>query len=276
MIEHSLIVGMCCYNNSFGLKYIFNNLIEISKNCNKVKFIFCYDDSNDDTLELITNFSSSYNSDIIQNKYHKTESRTNNIANARNTILEHIESNYKDYDFFSMMDTNEYACIGNININILVETFDNTQHWDSISFNREAGYYDYWALSFSPYIYSFFHINNSIKVVKNMRKDFSDILKNNNYIYVYSAFNGFAIYKMNKFIDCRYSSDIDIQLFPIKELHKFCMHNKCKILNNFSNDCEHRKFHLESIKKHNSKILIYNKSLFKKLEIPIPNLRGSA
>ena len=34
--------------------------------------------------------------------------------------------------------------------------------WDCISFNREAGYYDMWALSFIPYVYSFNHFVDAL------------------------------------------------------------------------------------------------------------------
>ena len=53
-----------------------------------------------------------------------------------------------------------------MNLDILCEVFTekNLKKWDSVSFDREDGYYDYWALSFHNFIYSFHHIisNKSI------------------------------------------------------------------------------------------------------------------
>ena len=86
---------------------------------------------------------------------------------------------------------------------------------------------------------------------------------------VHSAFNGFAIYKTSMFLNCSYSSMIHINLFP-KHLIR------CKIVNDFKNDCEHRKFHLEAIKKNGARIMVSPLSIFYKLPVPNPKLRGPA
>ena len=89
----------------------------------------------------------------------------------------------------------------------------------------------------------------------------------NQHIQVYSAFNGFAIYKTHIFIDIIYTSDIDLSLFPGKIIHNKIRSKK--------DDCEHRGFHLRAIKEKNARICIYNKSVFKKINPPL-NLRGPA
>lgn len=53
------------------------------------------------------------------------------------------------------MDNNKYNCVGKINIDILKKSLL-LNNCDSLSFDRVAGYYDTWSLSFNPYIYSFF------------------------------------------------------------------------------------------------------------------------
>jgi hypothetical protein len=281
MDNYSIVIGLCSYNNEKGLPYVFNNLKILSKQFKNTVVVFCYDKSSDNTLELIDMFKKNNDNltiEIIKNNYSRTNLRTNNIANARNSILEFINAKYNTFDLFAMMDCNEYSCIGEIILDTLNDVFTDEMinNWDSVSFNREAGYYDYWALSFSPFIYSLFHCTNDVG--QKMRTCFNDLLNINinKMFYVYSAFNGFAIYKMNKFIDCRYSSNIYLDLFPTEELKKQTEFNECKFINVLRNDCEHRKFHLESIKKHNSKIAIYNKNLFKKIEPPIHGLRGPA
>jgi hypothetical protein len=204
------------------------------------------------------------------------KSRTMRIANARNEILNYIrllETQRIFNKYFIMMDSNEYACVGNINIDALCHALARSDEWDSISFHREAGYYDYWALSFDPYIYSFYHVQNKDETLNNMVDSFTIKLneahESRDLIPVYSAFNGFAIYKTNMFLNCSYSSMIHIHLFP-KELLP------SKILNHFKNDCEHRKFHLEAIKKNGAKIMVSPLSIFYKLPIPDPTLRGPA
>jgi hypothetical protein len=208
-------------------------------------------------------------------------SRTARIALARNGILHVIRGLHKRGFFnkyFIMMDSNEYACVGQINIPTLCSALERSDEWDSVSFNREAGYYDYWALSYDPYIYSIYHVMNKNETIHNIREDFEKKLKyanskndNKNYdfIPVYSSYDGFAIYKSDKFLNCSYSSNIDIRLFPKKLLPP-------KIMNKFTNDCEHRKFHLEAIKKNKARIVVSPLSIFHKLPIRNPRLRGPA
>jgi len=208
-------------------------------------------------------------------------SRTARIAVARNGILNVIRDLHNRgfwNKYFIMMDSNEYACVGKINIPTLRSALERSDEWDSVSFNREAGYYDYWALSYDPYIYSIYHVVNRNETLYNIREDFDKKikyanLKNDNKKYdlipVYSSYNGFAVYKTDKFLNCSYSSNIDIRLFPKKLLPP-------QIINKFTNDCEHRKFHLEAIKKNKARIVVSPLSIFYKLPIRNPALRGPA
>jgi len=208
-------------------------------------------------------------------------SRTARIAVARNGILHVIRSLHSKgfcNEYFIMMDSNEYACVGQINIPTLRSALERSDEWDSVSFNRDAGYYDYWALSYDRYIYSTFHVVNRNETANNMREDFEKKLKyanskNDNkkydFIPVYSSYNGFAVYKTDKFLNCSYSSNIDIRLFPKNLLPR-------QIINKFTNDCEHRKFHLEAIKKNKARIVVSPLSIFYKLPVRNPALRGPA
>jgi hypothetical protein len=216
--------------------------------------------------------------DIIINNKEKSKTRTENIAHARNSLLDVIIEKYSDWKYFIMMDSNEYSCIGNMNLNTLNEVLTREDEWDSISFDREAGYYDTWALSFDPFVYSFNHISNWKEYCERMMIEFSTLLnkyKNelpNEFIEVYSSFNGFAIYKSEKFLNCRYSSNIDLNLFSDKKIE----FENYKKIDELTDDCEHRHFHLEAIKKNNARIKISTKYLFLKLETPIHGLRGPA
>jgi hypothetical protein len=209
--------------------------------------------------------------------------RTARIAVARNGILHVIRDLHKRgfYNkYFIMMDSNEYACVGQINIATLCSALERSDEWDSVSFNREAGYYDFWALSYDKYIYSIYHVANRNETLHNIFMDFEAKLKNAKivqngsnkgyeFIPVYSSYNGFAIYKSDKFLNCSYSSNIDITLFPKRLLPP-------QIMNKFTNDCEHRKFHLEAIKKNKARIVVSPLSIFYKLPIRNPKLRGPA
>jgi hypothetical protein len=304
--NNNCIIGLCVYNNEPGLTSVLSNIIKISESnlFEKITVVAFYDYSSDKSHSIMEKFKSQYSTStciemvIIINKSNASrqmrmdfgnanrvldKNRTARIAIARNGILNYIRAQqasgiYNKY--FIMMDSNEYACVGQINIETLRSALHRSSEWDSVSFDREAGYYDYWALSFDPHIYSFFHVENRNETLNNMVSGFANKLKNAKnvdkrqqqqyyMIPVYSSYNGFAIYKTDMFLNCSYSSEININLFP-KELLPL------KILDNFKNDCEHRKFHLEAIKKNNARIMVSPLSIFYKLPIKNPALRGPA
>ena len=302
------VIGLCVYNNEPGLPSVLSNIVKIMESnlFYKITVVAFYDNSSDNSYSILETFKNKYESlcadtfkMIIVNNTNSRKmrmdfgsgsnsvtrvldsSRTARIALARNGILHVIRGLHKRGFFnkyFIMMDSNEYACVGQINIPTLCSALERSDEWDSVSFNREAGYYDYWALSYDPYIYSIYHVMNKNETIHNIREDFEKKLKyanskndNKNYdfIPVYSSYDGFAIYKSDKFLNCSYSSNIDIRLFPKKLLPP-------KIMNKFTNDCEHRKFHLEAIKKNKARIVVSPLSIFYKLPIRNPRLRGPA
>ena len=296
--NNNCVIGLCVYNNERGLPSVLSNIVNIShsKLFNKLTVVAFYDASADKSYSILESFKNQYSNSgstlietvIISNKIKEirmnfgnasrvtNKSRTMRIATARNEILNYMRFAHKrgqGNNYFIMMDSNEYACVGQINLDTLRNALQSSDEWDSISFDREAGYYDYWALSFDPHIYSFFHVQNKYDVLNKMITEFAIKLNesrdSNTLIPVYSAFNGFAIYKTNMFLNCSYSSFIHIHLFPKQLL-------TAKIVNYFKNDCEHRKFHLEAIKKNGARIMVSPLSIFYKLPIPNPSLRGPA
>ena len=301
-INNNCVIGLCVYNNERGLPSVLSNIVKISQSklFDKITVVAFYDASADKSYSILESFKNQHSKSgpgfshelietvIISN--HKKEirmsfgnasrvidkSRTMRIANARNEILNYMRFVHKRGQankYFIMMDSNEYACVGQINIDTLRSAIQRSDEWDSISFDREAGYYDYWALSFDPHIYSFYHVQNKNETLQAMVASFATKLNasrdSQDLIPVYSAFNGFAIYKTNMFLNCSYSSLIHIQLFPKQLLPR-------KLLNRFKNDCEHRKFHLEAIKKNGARIMVSPLSIFYKLPVPNPSLRGPA
>jgi hypothetical protein len=295
------VIGLCVYNNERGLPSVLSNIVTISRSklFDKLTVVAFYDASADKSYSILDSFKKRHlvlnggepeNIETVIITNNKKEfrmnfgnasrvmdkSRTMRIAHARNEILNYMRLAQMRGDtshYFIMMDSNEYACVGQINIDTLRDALQRSHEWDSISFDREAGYYDYWALSFNPHIYSFYHMQNQSEVLNKMVTSFAKKLNESretrSLIPVYSAFNGFAIYKTHMFLNCNYSSFIHIHLFP-KELLP------AKLRNYFKNDCEHRKFHLEAIKKNGAKIMVSPLSIFYKLSIPNPSLRGPA
>lgn len=300
--NNNCVIGLCVYNNERGLPSVLSNIVKISQSklFDKITVVAFYDASADKSYSILESFKnqhqhskSGFSSELIETviiSNHKKEfrmslgnasrvidkSRTMRIANARNEILNYMRFAHKRGQankYFIMMDSNEYACVGQINIDTLRSAMQRSDEWDSISFDREAGYYDYWALSFDLHIYSFYHVQNKNETLQAMVASFATKLNasrdSQDLIPVYSAFNGFAVYKTKVFLNCSYSSLIHIPLFPKQLLPP-------KILNNFKNDCEHRKFHLEAIKKNGARIMVSPLSIFYKLPVPNPSLRGPA
>jgi len=261
---------LCVYNNEQGLPYVLKNIDKIDPST----VLVLYDKSTDKSLEILQEYAKTRsNIRIIINKGRPSKYKTENIAYARNTLLNIIKTEYSTMPYFIMMDSNNYSCIGDINMDVLKNVIERDD-WDAISFDREAGYYDFWALSYYPFIYSFFHFDDYQKVIAALKADFNKKLESqktenkqnhtNGLITITSAFNGFAIYRTPKFLNCSYSSDIDITMFP----RQFLLANQqavgSKIIKYKKCDCEHRRFHMEAILRNNARIRISTESLFKK------------
>jgi len=268
----TVCIGLCVFNNGFGLPYVFQNIERIQTLFeDKIQIVIAYDESPDNSLGFIMSKLNDFQIHIIKNNNRPDFTYRNGyICFARNLILKYIRENIPDTKYLMMMDSNEYACVGDIQLETLQETLDREKEWDAVSFDRSAGYYDYWALSFDPFIYSFFHTNNMESVLEKMKMEFKlqldDAKEKNAFLNVYSAFNGFAIYKWSIFKECEYSININLSLFPDNTLEKQVVETGIKLLPVFNNayDCEHRHFHLQAIHTKNARICIYPKSIFAK------------
>lgn len=267
----SVFIGLCVFNNAFGLPYVFQNIERIQTYFEtKVNIVIAYDESWDSSLGIILSKIDDFQIHILKNEnaQQNYQYKIEYICNARNRILTYIRNikTEPEPEYLIMMDSNDYACIGNIRTDILQEALERKNEWDAISFDREAGYYDYWALSFDPFIYSFFHTVFSDTTIELMKESFSEILEtkktSNELISVYSAFNGFSIYKWSLFRDCEYKVTIDLSLFPNELLEKQGKNMNYPLILCELPDCEHRHFHLQAIRDKNAKIRIYPKPLF--------------
>lgn len=278
----NVVICMCVYNNETSIIPVIQNIRRIRPLFNEIRVIVAYSPSRDNSLSILLNNSDGLSLEVVQVDITPNVNRTRNISNARNALIQTIRSKYSHYPYFIMMDANEYSCIGEINVDLISETFARHEEWDAISFNREAGYYDHWALSISPYVYSFCHFTDGRNAVTKMRDYFNPILKDfeknrpNEYISVLSSFDGFSIYKMDKFIDCDYNDIIDLTLFPVNSIYLHIQTVGINIVPYIEYDCEHRHFHLQAIQKNEARIKICPKHLFKKINPPNPHLRGPA
>jgi hypothetical protein len=196
--------------------------------------------------------------------------RTIRLANGRNKIIEKVKelNQNGDYTYFIMLDMDDVNSSGTF-IDSIESCFQyNYDDWDVLSGNQKHYYYDTWALSFDPYIYSSFHCENADVVFKKMCLKFNNTLdyykKNtpDTFIEVYSAFNGFAVYKWSIFKNCNYDTNIDVSLFPVNILQKQIKYTGVPLIQYFKGDCEHRYFHMTAIEKNGARIRISPLCLF--------------
>ncbi len=244
-----MISGKCCIcgtvkNCEPYLKKVFNNIEKIGNLFDEYKVIIVYDKSEDKSLDILQEYKLT-NSNLILYIENKplTQYRTHNIARARNNCLDIIRNNFSDYEYFIMIDCDD-VCSSPIDLNVFIHYLTTNVDWDSLSFNKKP-YYDTWALSKYPYVFSNMHFKDYEKygryIEKVIEKTPPGVL-----IQCMSAFNGFAIYRTKKFIQFYYDPRPRLDLIPrhlIEKNVELCgpmyLKGKASIV-----DCEHRSFHL--------------------------------
>jgi hypothetical protein len=243
------------------LDKIFSNIEKIGTLFENYVIIFYYDHSSDNTLEKIKEYQQKVGHKVIVyvKEVEMSKHRTVRIANARNGILQIIREQFSDYNFFIMMDCDD-KCSEDVNINVL-EKYMQRNDWDSISFNKKI-YYDIWALSIHPYLFSCHNFRKNQTSV--MREYITRILKNvptNTLLKCESAFNGFAVYRTSKFLNCSYNGHLQLDLIPPELLKKNISVCDSQIFIS-ETDCEHRSFHMQAIKQNNARIRISSEIVF--------------
>ena len=244
------------------LDKIFRNMELIGTLFEDYVIILYYDNSEDNTLKKINEYKLKNDKlQIIINSDKPLQYRTHRIAKGRNDILQMIRHEFKDYKYFIMMDCDD-RCSYNIRLPLLKNYLINNGNWDSLSFNHPAGYYDTWALSIRPYVASCHHFlkyGAGQRLIKQLIKRYP----NNKLIPCLSAFNGFAIYKTAKFINCEYDGRFRLDYIPRKLLmENMRAEGPIQNVKNSKEDCEHRFFHFQAIKKNNARIRIAPHCLF--------------
>lgn len=266
----------CCFcgtirNCGKFLEKVFLNIEKIGTLFEEYVIIVYYDVSTDGTLSFLKNYQKNNKKFFFYvNKEPLTQYRTHRIAKGRNTCLNMIRDKYYDYDFFIMMDFDDVNS-KEVNLQVLKKNLV-LDTWDALSFVNitKHYYYDTWALAIQPYVVSYRHFKDCSSVSYKMQNFIQKKLINtpkDELVKCASAFGGFSIYKTNKFLNCDYDGKLRLDLLPIKYINNniYAVQQLLSFTNeegSINEDCEHKSFHLEAIKKNNARIRISPEMLF--------------
>lgn len=258
------------------LDKVFSNIEKIGSIFDDYQIMVFYDDSYDNTLTKLKEYQkinpkfNFYINRTLVSKY-----RTHRLAYARNFCLNYIKENYNinEYPFFIMMDFDDVNC-KEVEPNIL-KKYLIRDDWDGLSFNTKPKYYDIWGLSIYPYCFSYSHFSNKETITENyitIQKYINDKLnklKSGELLQCISSFNGFSIYRTNKFLNTYYDGRVRTNLLPKKMLTAHSNAAKSQLtytdygnINSKYEDCEHRSFHILAFYNDNAKIMITRDVLF--------------
>ena len=270
----NIALCFCVRNCEEYLKFIFKN-IELMKTLNNINVfsIFIYDNCSDNSGDILENYKNNNNNVIVKHIENKSNYRTKRIAKARNACLKIVYSELPDIVYHIMIDSDN-VCSLKWDIDIInkyLNNFDN-DNWDCISFNND-NYYDIWALMFDNFKYDCWGFGlDSRNVINIMQKCIIEKLNNckTNSIDVISAFNGFSIYKTDKFKEFYYDGtynnfkNLITKTDIIDTLNNLKKYNINVSINNNNQICEHLFYNISAFKKgckiKISKFKIMNKS----------------
>lgn len=257
---------------------VLQNMSKLGSLFEDYQIIIYYDKSTDNTLNILKNYQITNPKMLFYvNQKQVSPFRTHNIANARNFCLNYVKENREKYPFFIMMDCDDVNC-KEVNTDIL-KKYLYRYDWDGLSFNTSPKYYDIWGLSIYPFCFSYNHFENNVKYY-DIIQDFVDKLlkkaqNENRLLECISSFNGFSIYRTNKFLNTYYDGRVRLDIIPKANLeaHKNVTRSKLVFKQYFKpdgsinvdgnyEDCEHRAFHILARQNSGARIIISPEVLF--------------
>jgi len=245
------------------LDKIFSNIEKIGSLFENYVIIYYYDHSTDNTLQKMKEYQAKVGIErfiFYVNKVEISQYRTIRIANARNNCFQIVRNYYSTCPFFIMIDCDD-KCSEDVKPQIL-RKYLRRNDWDSLSFNK-TDYYDIWALSIQPYMCSFLHFQKN--PFGTMQQYVTKLLKQvptGGLLKCASAFNGFAIYRTEKFLNCTYDGEFRLDLIPINYLKENVRVCKSNLKLGLIEDCEHRAFHMQAIQQNGARIRISPEIVF--------------
>jgi len=232
--DHTVIAG-CVRNCGPYLERVFQNIARLQQVLPVSQIVLAYDVSTDNTLSKLYKLKMKFPLKVLINKLPLSTDRIENLSNARNMCLQHIHSLTHPPKYVIVMDMDD-VCAKPMYTQVLKNTLADSANWDCVTFYNQT-YYDYMALSVGPFQGNCWKKTNPQQVIQSMHDYLKHLISTTptDYVKVDSAFNGFGVYKWDKFQHCRYD---------------------------FRGDMEHRFFHLCGKHKHGARIVIRKQPLF--------------
>lgn len=251
---------------------VLKNMEQIGGEFDDYEIVIYYDKSSDNTLQILKEYQlRNPKLRFYVNKNTMTKFRTHNLAIARNFCLNYVRENKEKFPYFIMMDCDDVNC-KDINTTIL-KSYLYRDDWDGLSFNTTPKYYDIWALSIYPFCFSYNHFQNNDEHYIIMQNYVEELLKEawseNKLLECISSFNGFSIYRTNKFLNTYYDGRIRLDLIPENHLvaHKTVtrsnlVYKQYVTVDGRYEDCEHRAFHIQATQNSGARIMISPERVF--------------
>ena len=266
----TLVVCGCAMNCSEYIEGVFENIERLKEVFDLKGVIVSYDDSTDDTYQKLTEKKELYNVMIVRGNKPRLECRKDgvirvvNICNARNIYMNALEALSEKPEYFIVMDMDD-VCSGELRIETIKDAMTDSDKWDGLTFDNPR-YYDFWALSIRPFTVNCFMSSDVLKTMQLMLK--SLVISRgdeNRYISCESSFNGFGIYKSDKYINIRYSythdpsQHVTFDVLSCLNVYgiKYPGFLQAGVL-----DCEHRHFNITAKKDNGAVLKIFKTQLF--------------
>jgi hypothetical protein len=279
------IVG-CAKNCGKYIAPVFENIAKMSAFFDDVRIVIAVGKSTDDTVATLISMRAKYShlsiTLISDPEGEKSPIRPARIAAGRNALMRHIRKTRseggKQWTHMVMLDMDNVAS-SPMDTEVFRDTLRRDSEWDAVSFNAPV-YYDIWALSYKPYTVSCWNWGaNSRNVVHFMMEDIKARLGSMNPEELFScnsAFNGLAIYKLDKFMECTYDHitvpyddlDGDDLEYSVGFFRHVLRDAKAGYFRPMQDqDCEHRAFHEEARTKYGARVRISPKILFPEMKV---------
>jgi hypothetical protein len=212
--EQRVLICGVARNVAPSLRIVMENIEQLGSRFKDYKVIVYENNSTDNTVELFSNWAQSNPHVIFLTEKLTNEqlapSRTERIAAARNKVLDKArEAPYRDFELLIMVDLDFYHALP---IDAIVQTVETDREWDCVAANginprgmlRDTYAFRDESFPFGPELLG----DRWLSLVDGGLPE----LKCNDWLPVYSAFGGLAIYKTRSLLPYSYSGTVTEEL----------------------------------------------------------------